>query len=1105
MFKRIFSPSNKQKGFTLPELLVIIAIVGILAVAIYIHMGSGRSTDVKRISEVDTLRDALKLYHMDHGHYPTSTVSEDWCYLEVAPGNPGVCEGLYDASGNFVLEPYLSKKPGDPLFGKGEGAAEGKTYSYQYISTSSGSGYMIHTDLEERKVRGEEFYEIKIGYGGDGPSAPPPPPIVCGDGKQEGAEVCDDSNTTDCIPYPGCSADCLETQQCGDGDIDCSEECDLGDLGGETCITQGFASGALLCAGDCTFDTSPCSGVGNSPPVAGNDLGETVEDTPVIIDVLANDNDPDGPGEIDPTTVVVQTGPWHGVTSVNPATGQIGYLPSSGYTGTDAFTYTVKDIHGAESNEATVSVGVSAAPPTSPDVSFSSGTYSASENTEGIPITINISKAPTDNPVSVNYGTSDNGATGGANCDEPVDYVATSGTKIWAIGDNLSKTFVVLLCDDGDYEGDERVNLTLSGIVDANIVGTNPATLTIVDDEGCSTCDECNTAIQDASAGDTILLTADIFNQDGNCIDFNGKDGITFDCSSHMIDGDDDEDGYGIYLRGGSDGNTVKNCSVQGFADGIVIESSASTSIADTQSSNNIHYGLRGWNWPSAETISVSNFAASNNGFEGIDLYGFSNGTFTDIETNSNGQTGFKISECESNTFIGIGAQGNDMYGLEVRSSSDNNNLTKLTLANNDQGGLYLDDSKDNIFSDSAITDNTYFDVRLYASSDSNCTNTFSNVVGTNKLPIAYYHDAPAHLSDENFSELILCNADDSTLNNIAIIGSGNNGLWLARTDSSNITNLHSSNNWTGVHLRFSNSNTFSSVTATGNPNGFTLRDSTNNTISDSLISDSWWADFMISNADDDTDCYNNLTNVTGTNGLPIRLYSGSPANVDSQTLSELILCNADGSSVQNTTINGAGNNGLYILRTDKSSFSNIDSSGNHYGLYLNESSQNNFLNISVDNNNDAGVQLIEAGSNYFEDCSIRSNACWGFKVLSGSDNTLVSSRVENTRQLSSHSCAGITVNDSGNGFYNNIIYNTIVPDVNWWDDPFENNSWNVSPPQPGPNIIGGPSVGGNYWRNYGSCSDGNSDGFCDLPYDVEHQDSNCSDTNNCDNLPLAR
>lgn len=52
-------------------------------------------------------------------------------------------------------------------------------------------------------------------------------------------------------------------QLCGNGVIDPDEDCDLGTLNGQTCLTQGltqgFAHGTLACGAGCTFDTSKCN------------------------------------------------------------------------------------------------------------------------------------------------------------------------------------------------------------------------------------------------------------------------------------------------------------------------------------------------------------------------------------------------------------------------------------------------------------------------------------------------------------------------------------------------------------------------------------------------------------------------------------------------------------------------------------------------------------------------------------------------------------------------------------------------------------------------------------------------------------------------------
>jgi hypothetical protein len=66
---------------------------------------------------------------------------------------------------------------------------------------------------------------------------------------------------------------------CGNGAIEPGEDCDSGELGGETCMTQGFGGGGLACASDCTLDTSNCNACGNGmaddgEECDGTDLGD---------------------------------------------------------------------------------------------------------------------------------------------------------------------------------------------------------------------------------------------------------------------------------------------------------------------------------------------------------------------------------------------------------------------------------------------------------------------------------------------------------------------------------------------------------------------------------------------------------------------------------------------------------------------------------------------------------------------------------------------------------------------------------------------------------------------------------------------------------------
>jgi hypothetical protein len=88
------------------------------------------------------------------------------------------------------------------------------------------------------------------------------------------------------------------------------------------------------------------------PPDAVNDAAGTPEDTPITINVLANDVDPDG----DVVTLTSATQPANGTTAI--VAGKVKYTPAANFNGPDSFSYDVSDGHGGV-DTATVSVTVS--------------------------------------------------------------------------------------------------------------------------------------------------------------------------------------------------------------------------------------------------------------------------------------------------------------------------------------------------------------------------------------------------------------------------------------------------------------------------------------------------------------------------------------------------------------------------------------------------------------------------------------------------------------------------------------------------------------------------------------------------------------------------
>lgn len=93
-------------------------------------------------------------------------------------------------------------------------------------------------------------------------------------------------------------------------------------------------------------------------PVAENDAVSVAPGEPVAIEVLENDEHPDG----DDLMVVLQSAPSHGTLSVGEGARTLTYRPSASFTGEDQFTYQASD-GSMNSNTATVTIEVTRAPP----------------------------------------------------------------------------------------------------------------------------------------------------------------------------------------------------------------------------------------------------------------------------------------------------------------------------------------------------------------------------------------------------------------------------------------------------------------------------------------------------------------------------------------------------------------------------------------------------------------------------------------------------------------------------------------------------------------------------------------------------------------------
>ena len=93
----------------------------------------------------------------------------------------------------------------------------------------------------------------------------------------------------------------------------------------------------------------------NHPPIANDDSASTAVNTPITIDVLANDTEPDN----DPVTITLVVLPSNGAATIN-GNGTITYEPIATHSGPDSFTYSIDDRRGGL-DTAVVTITVTAA------------------------------------------------------------------------------------------------------------------------------------------------------------------------------------------------------------------------------------------------------------------------------------------------------------------------------------------------------------------------------------------------------------------------------------------------------------------------------------------------------------------------------------------------------------------------------------------------------------------------------------------------------------------------------------------------------------------------------------------------------------------------